>query len=111
MYSNLAPLLALPFFLTHLALQVSAEPEVLRPLPSWDEQAVWGKRALGYGDRLKLREKEHLMWGNPKSMLPSNFKFHELIPNRYIHIYVRKYDSIYREQRTSNINGEIQISS
>lgn len=97
MHSSLATSLAFLPVLTHLTLQVSAEPEVLRPLPSWDHDGVWGKRELAYEDRLKLREKEHLMWGNPKSMPPSNFKSHELIPNRYIHIYVRKYDSIYRE--------------
>jgi len=74
MYSTLAKILAVPLILTHLTLQVHAVPEVLRPLPSWDQDAVWGKRALGYGDQLNLREKEHLMWGNPKSMSCSNIE-------------------------------------
>jgi len=74
MYLILAKFVAIPVIFTHLSLLVTATPEVLRPLPSWDQDAVWGKRALGYGDRLKLREKEHLMWGNPKSTSPTNLQ-------------------------------------
>jgi hypothetical protein len=69
MHSSVSGILGLSFLLLQNVKPIFAEPEVLLPLASWDQNAAWGTKRTtnGLGENLDLRNDEHLMWGNPGS--------------------------------------------